>query len=319
MTEQPLLPPPDEPLEPVVPPKPRRRDLVPWLYGLGFIILAVAILYIWYYPGAPDNTAADAATIHSLEQRAANIDRRLNQLEQRPVPDLGKITTRLDAIDAHMNALDGKIADQTQLASRLDALSGRIESLSGRDQSSLDAIKKQLDTVTGRIAALESNAGSVDAITKRLNRIARIQEASFALASGRPIGVLPDAPEALARYAHVAPPTEAELRLLFPRAAKTALAAQQPDERDAPFIDRVWDRAQGLITIRRGDNIVVGNRSAIILNHGQAALEAGDISGAVDAVETLKGQPAQAMANWLAMAEALLGARAALANMADHA
>jgi biotin carboxyl carrier protein len=200
----------------------------------------------------------------------------------------------------------------------LDTLAGRIESLSGRDQTGLDATRQQLDALTSRLAAIESNAVNLDALTKRLNRIARLQEASFALTSGRPIGDLPNAPEALARYAHAAPPTETQLRLRFQRDKQAALAAKQTDDTDAPFAGRVWERAQGLITIRRGDDVVVGNPSAVALNHAESALDAGDLTSAVTAVETLKGAPGQAMANWLADAKALLSARSALADTADQ-
>jgi hypothetical protein len=313
MTDEPLLPLPDESSEPIpVPPKPPNRDLVPWLYGLGFLVLALAIFYLWQYPSAPGEAAANASATREVEQHLADMDARLARLEQRPTADLGQITARVDA-------LGGRIADQTQLASRLDTLSGRIESLSGRDQTGLDATRQQFDALTSRVAAIESNAVSLDAVNKRLNRLARLQGASFALASGRPIGDLPDAPEALARYAHAAPPTEAQLRLRFPRDQQAALAAKQPDDTDAPLAGRVWERAQGLITIRRGDDVVVGNPSAIALNLAQSALDVGDLTGAVTAVETLKGAPGQAMANWLADAKALLSARAALADMADQA
>jgi hypothetical protein len=327
MTEQPLLPPPDEAPEPVVVvPKPPRRDPVPWLYGLGFIVLAAAIVYLWQYPSTPGEQAADAS---AMQQRLSEIDARLTRLEQRPAPDLDKLTARVDALDGRvvdqaqlanrLNTLEGRLADQTQLGSRVDALSGRIEALSGRLQTGLDTTKQQLDGLTNRIAAVESNAGSVDTVTKRLNRLAKLQEASFALAAGRPIGDLPDAPEALARYSHAAPPTEAQLRLRFPLAGQAALAAKQPDSSDAPFVDRVWERAQGLITIRRGDDVVVGNPAAVILGRAQAALDAGDIAGAVTAVDALKGPPALAMAGWLTDAKALLSARSALADMADQA
>ncbi len=312
MTEQPLLPPPDQaPETVVVTPKRSQRDLVPWLYALGFLVLAAAIFYLWQYPSTPGEPPPDTAAIQAVEQRLVDIDARLTRLEQRPTVDLGKITARLDAID-------GRVVDQTQLASRVDTLSGRIESLSGRDQTRLDATKQQLEALASRISAVESNAGSLDAVTKRLDRIARLQEASFALAAGRPVGELPNAPEALARYAHAAPPTEAQLRLRFPEDEQAALAAQQPYESKAPFVDRVWERAQGLITIRRGNDVLVGNPAAVILSHAQSALAAGDIGEAVNALESLRGPPAQAMANWVSDAKALLNARAALADMADQ-
>ena len=313
MTEPTLLPPPDQPPEtPVTSPSQPRRDLVPWFYGAGFLIMAAAIFYLWQYPSMPGEPAGEASAVHDLEQRIVAIDSRLSRLEQRPAPDLGKIPARVDA-------MEGRVADQTQLASRLDALSGRIESLSGRDQSGVDATKQQIAAITTRITALESNAGNLEALTERLNRIARLQKASFALASGRPIGDLPDAPEALARYSQVAPPTEADLRLRFPRAEQAALAANLPNGGNEPLIDHVWQRAQGLVTIRRGDEVLVGNPAALILNRARTALDAGDVSGAVAAVETLNGQPELAMASWLADAKALLDARSALAQLAAQA
>ena len=313
MTDQPLLPPPDELSEPAtVAPTPARHNLVPWFYGLGFIILAAAIFYLWQYPSIPSGAVADSAASHTVERQLADIDDRLTRLESRPTTDLSKITARVDAFD-------GRIVDQTQLASRLDTLSGRIESLSGRNQTGLDATKQQLDALTNRVAAIEANTINFDTVIKRLNRIARLQEASFALASGRPIGNLPNAPAALARYAQAAPPTEAQLRLRFPGDEQAALAAKQPDDTSATFMRRVWERAQGLITIRRGDDVVVGNPSAVTLSRARAALDAGDLAGAVTAVDGLKGAPGRAMASWQADAKALLSARSALADMADHA
>ncbi|MGD0103410.1 MAG: hypothetical protein ABSC06_05160 [Rhodopila sp.] len=312
MSDHPPSPPVDETPERVVPvPNPPPRHLAPWLYGLGFLVLAGAIYYLWQYPRTAAETADNALAIHTVQQRLVDIDARLTRLEQRPSVDQGKINARLDA-------LDERVRDPTQLASRLDTLSGRIESLAGRDQTGLDTAKQQLDAIANRIASVESSAGSLDAVTKRMNRIAKLQQASFALAAGQPIGDIPGAPEPLARYAHVAPPTLEQLRLRFSRDEQAALGAIQPDDSNAPFIGRVLDKAQGLITIRRGDDVVVGNTAAIILSHAHAALDVDDVAGAVNAVESLTGQPAQAMANWLADAKALLAARAALANMANQ-
>ncbi|HBK05751.1 MAG TPA: hypothetical protein DDZ81_07775 [Acetobacteraceae bacterium] len=313
MTEQTLLPPPDDMPEPVVaPPRRQKRDVVPWLYGLGFIILAVAIVYLWQYPSAPRETEADSPALRAAAQQIADMDARLSRIEQRPTPNFGQLVARVDA-------LDGRVADQTQLASRLDTLSGRIESLSGRDQTGIDVTSQKVDALATRVAALEANAGAIETVTKRLNRVARLQEASFALESGRPLGDVPGAPEALARFAHTAPPTEAALRLRFARAEQAALAAKQPGETNAPFVDRVLQQAQSLITIRRGDDVVVGSPVAIALNRAQSALDVGDLQTAVATVETLTGQPADAMANWLEDAKALLSARSALDQMADKA
>ena len=359
MTEQSLLPSAGEASGNHAPPKPARQSPYPWLYGLGFVILAAAIYYTWQNPRKPDDTAAVASAIHTieqhlpetdarltrLEQHLSDTDGRLARLEQRPTQDVGKITSRLDA-------LESRLADQVQFASRLDTVSGRIESLAARDQTGFDATKQRIDTLddatkrridaltdltkqridgltdstkqridglTTRVSGAETNTEALEAINKRLTRLARLQEASLSLASGRPIGDVPGAPEAIARYARIAPPTEARLRLSFPSAEQAALAAPSPEVSAAPFVDRVWDRAQGLVTVRKGDDVVVGNTSATIIGHAQLALEAGDLAGAVQALETLKGPAGQAMAGWLAEAKALLNARSALTAMAGQA
>ena len=319
MSDQPLLSPPDEPPNTTAEaPKRPRRDLVPWLCGLGFLVLAAAIFYVWQHPNTPSETAENAATLHTVEQRLTDIDSRLDRVEQRPVPDLGKITERLDALDSRIVDQSKLASQQDTLSGRIESLSGRIESISGRAQSDMDATKQQLQTLAARITTVESNSNTVDAVSKRLNRIAKLEAASLALNSGRPVGDLPGAPESLARYAHAAPPTEAQIRLHFPQAEQAALAARQPGDNDAPFADRVWQRAQGLMTIRRGGDVVLGNPSATILSQAQVALDAGDLADAVKAVETLNGPPAQAMADWLQEAKSLLNARSALSNMTDQ-
>ena len=68
-----------------------------------------------------------------------------------------------------------------------------------------------------------------------------------------PIGSCP------AKVAEAKPPTEAELRLTFPAAAKAAEQASEPPTEGKPFLDRIWTRAQGLVTLREGDHVIVGD------------------------------------------------------------
>jgi hypothetical protein len=319
-------------------PEPRRRSSMPLLYGLGFLILAGGIYASWQYPrptASPD--------LKAVQQRLADFDARLTRLEQRPAPapaasassvsqeDLDKLAARLDAEDAKIAdqskniaeqnkaiADQGKNADQTQLNNRMDAVAGRIESLSGDIQTGLDALRQQADRLGARVAALEKTSGGVGAVSEHLSRLARIQEANLALTAGRPVGDLPDAPPALARFAHTAPPTMTELRESFLQSEHAAIAAKEPDNTSVPVMDRIWERAQGLVTVHRGEDVVVGSPAAVILGHARAALDSGDLKGAIGIVETLKGQPRDAMANWLKQAKSLADARAALTDMAGQ-
>jgi hypothetical protein len=60
----------------------------------------------------------------------------------------------------------------------------------------------------------------------------------------------------------------------------------------------------------------VGAPAAVVLGTARDRLEAGDLAGAVAALDGLDGPAAQAMAPWRAHAQSLLDARAALAAMA---
>lgn len=287
-----------------------QRDLLPWLCSLGFLVLAGGIYAAWQYPRTPvlDSTRA-------LDQRLTELDARVGRLEQRPPvvtqADIGRLAARIDGLDA-------KGAEQTQVGGRLDALSGRIEALSGRLQAGLESDKQQEDRLAARVADLEKVEGSLDAVSGHLNRVTRIQEAAISLAVGRPVGDIPGAPPALSRFAHTAPPTEVQLRLLFSQSEQAAIAAKQPDNSTEPFAERVWERAQNLVTVHRGDDVVVGNPSSVTLSQAKEALDAGDLKSAISTVETLKGQPREAMARWLAEAKSLEDARTALANLAGQ-
>lgn len=284
-------------------PRPPRHHLLPLLCGVGFVILAGAIVFVWMNPRA-NNPAID--------QRLAVLSARIAKLEQQPIANVGQLQNQV-AI------LEGRVGDAAKFQGQLDTMSGRIESLSGRDQSGLDEIKQEVDALTAKVASFQANAGNLDAAAKRLNRIARLEEASFNLNAGRPIGDIDGAPEELARYAHVAPPTDTQLRLSFQSAAQNALNAPEPDNGSEPLWDRVKDRVGSVMTLRRGDTVLVGTSTAVTLNRARTDLDAGDLAGAVTAVQSLDGAPAQAMTKWLAQAKALLSARAVLAEMVDHA
>src|SRR5664279_3414296 len=103
-------PPPDRPVDigEVPPQEPARpqAELLPWLCGLGFLVLAGGIYASWQYPRTPIGAAT-----HVLDQRIADLDARVGRLEQRPPAvtqaDIGRLAARVDGLDA-------KGAEQTQ-------------------------------------------------------------------------------------------------------------------------------------------------------------------------------------------------------------
>jgi hypothetical protein len=317
MSEQLSLPAPDQPVpdRDALTTVPANADPLRLLYALGFLVLAAAILGVWLFPKMPAANQGQVSEIRSIEQRLDAFDSRLGRLEQQPAPpsaaDLGKISARLDVLEA-------RVSDQTQLSTRLDGLSARIESLSGRDQTALDAIKRQVDGIASQVSNQEKAVAGVDAVSARVTRIARIHAAQLALAAGQPLGTIPNAPPALARYADAAPPTEAQLRLAFPQIERAALTLAQPVKSNDPFLDRAWERAQALITVRQGDQVVVGNASAVQLDQARAALDAGDLAAAVKSVSAAGPGVQKIASDWLTQAKSLLDARTALADLAAH-
>jgi hypothetical protein len=161
-------------------------------------------------------------------------------------------------------------------------------------------------------------SGAIAAVAARLAAVAGV---SAALDQGRPLGAalaqLPagDAvPPPLAAFAEAPPPTLASLRLAFPEAARAARDAADAEG------EGIWDRATArlstLLTVRKGDEVLVGHPVAGTLAAVERALNAGDLAGAVTASDGLKGAAAAAFAPWRGKAEALLAAQAAIGALA---
>jgi len=286
---------------------------LPLLCGLGFVILAGAIWCVWQNPVTPAQIANSAAYIRAVDQRLSAVDQRVSRMEQMPAPpsaaDLGKVNARIDA-------LEGRIGDQTQIGTRLDQLSGRVEALSGRAQASTDQLKQQLDAANAKIAALQSSATSVATAATRIDRLIRLQAASVALANGRPLGAIPDAPPALARFTEKAPPTEAHLRLEFGAVQRNVLAAAKVDNTDRPFLERALGKAEELVSIRRGNEVVIGHSTVAALAQADAAVQAGDFPTALKSIGDMDPSAQKACTDWVAQVKSLLDARAALVDLA---
>jgi hypothetical protein len=311
----PALPPPGMPVTdplpvepraseaPVVepfPPSPRaERPAWPWVFGIGFLVLAIAQAALWvrvlHMPAQTSATAPVAAPV---------------------AIDTSATDHRLQAIEQRLSTLEGRVAPAAPDLSPLTARVAALEQRPTLPPVETDKLADRLAADEAKLSTLEQKAVAPAQEADRAMQMARVQAAFVALATGKPLGSIPDAPPALARYATAAPPTEAALRLTFPAAARAAVAAGHPTNSNHAFLRRVWDEAQDLITVRQGDHVVLGDPDAGVLAHAQAALDAGDLAGAVADVGTLTGGAAQATAAWLDQARGLLAARAALADLA---
>jgi hypothetical protein len=294
-------PPAPDPVASAVEPQPgpAPRGTPVWLSAVLFIVLAGGIVAVYLdRPAAPvlppmadpARLAAVEASLPALTARVTALENTVRGLSQRPAPqvDTSALDRRITALEQRPAAPDPDVTAAVAAASQL---AGKVEALEGKIAQ--DAAQ---------------NAA-------KLAMAARLRAASAALDAGQPLGELPGAPPALSRFAKAKPPTEPELRLSFPAAAAAAETASQPSTDGFGFGERMWRKAQTLITVRRGDKVLIGAPAAVTVNAARARLDAGDLAGAVAALSALDGPAAAAMAPWRNDAQALLDARAALASL----
>lgn len=295
------------PPRPGSPPPRHAIGLMGPLVAAGFTLVVVGGLWLWQQQrllaarivvDAAPIVSVDPARVATLETQLADLARQLKQMERQPAApaDLGPVQARLD-----------------QLSARLDARQGEDGAADQASEAKLQAMDAKLAAMEQRLAAAEQHE---QAALARATRAAALTGAAQALAAGRPLGDIPGAPPALARFAAAAPPTEAALRLAFPAAASAAARASLPAAGQS-FGQRMLQRAEGLVTIRQGEEVLVGAPATQVLAEARVRLDAGDLAGTLATLNRLDPAAAAALAGWRAQAQALLDARAALAAMAQ--
>ncbi len=269
-----------------------------------FILVALGAAWLWRAQATTTRRvatletlqqAADPAKMTVLEDQIRTLRQRLTELEQRPAP------APLPLLD--LRPLQGRIAALEQRP----AVPAPDPELAGK----LSALTTQTDALAQKLTQAQSQAS---AAADQAARTQRLQSAAVALAAGKPLGSIPEAAPALARFATDAPPTEAALRLSFADAASAAQAASHPDLSGQGFASRMWVRAQALVTVKQGDRVLVGTPAAGALASAGQRLQAGDLAGALGVLDSLDPAAAKAMAPWREQAQSLLDARAALAS-----
>jgi hypothetical protein len=277
---------------------------------------------------APRGAVADlGARVETLardqQAGAAQAQQRAAAAEQAIAGFAGRLAATETALAARTQAIEAQAsrvgALEQQAGARIAALeqqvSARIAALEGQLGQRAQAIEAQ----AARIAGLEAAGQRLTALEGRASRMAALDAVRSALDTGRPLGeplrALANPPEALTRFATAAPPTEAALRLTFEDAARAARAASEPPQ-GSGVLDSAVSRLSGLVTVRRGEEVVFGDAANAEIERARRALEAGDLEGSLRFLQRLSPQAREAMRGWLGQAEALVAARAALRRMA---
>ena len=210
-------------------------------------------------------------------------------------------------------------AELAALGARIDALAQKQDGTAALARR-MDTLEQGAQTRATGLAGIKQEIATLQTGAAGIERLARLQAAAVALDAGTPVGTIPDAPPALARYATAAPPTVSALRLSFPAAARAAAAASRPDVAGKSLLSRMWARVQNVVTVRQGNHVVVGDpasgharRRAIGAGRGRSRRRGGA------ARASCKGRRHRRWRGWLGQAQALLAARAAIAEMQAHA
>jgi hypothetical protein len=270
-------------------------------------------------PAAP----AGAPDLGDLPKRVDDLSAKVSALESQPAAspapaDTGAAQQAVAALSQKLDqvqAADKAAFEQVQNADR-----AALEQVQNADKAALEQLQAQqkdaIAPLDGRVAKLEQGAGSVEDAASRATRLERIQAAVVALQAGQKLGDIPNAPPALAKFANQAPPTEAALRESFPAVAAHARAVSEPDPTHKSFFQRAFARLQESVTVRQGNDVLVGDPAAGVLSDAEIRVQNGDLAGAVSRLGALTGPAAAAVQGWVEQARSLIAARAALASLA---
>jgi predicted nucleic acid-binding Zn-ribbon protein len=252
-------------------------------------------------------TAAPSPDLDATKQALATASQAINANKQ-ALADLNQRVA--DAFGAQKTAVD-------QLGTRID----KLDTGTGQLDARLSKLEQGAGQIGARLGKVEAGAGVASQIQKdttRVVRVAQVQAAIVALEEGRPLGKIDGAPPELARYATTALPTEAALRESFPALAKHARDVSVPDLSGKSFWARALTRMQQSVTVREGEDVLVGDPAAGILTDAGHHLDIGDLAGTVKTLTHLGGPAAKVMKPWEDDATALIAARTALAALAAH-
>ncbi len=264
-----------------------------------------------------------------LQSRLEALDRRIATAESRPGPDLGALEARIGAAtttatraETAANAASTLAGSLGERLAPLEAMPRRVTALEETQlrANALEAVDTRSRALEGRVAAMEAALTRLGQSEARAARLVAQNQLSSRLEAGQPLGpalaALGGSPPApLARFATLAPPTEAALRLSFEDAARAGRAASEPAREGQSVVDSAIARVTGLVTVRRGEQVVWGDTVPAEIEAARRQLEAGDLAGATARLQRLPAPARAGLAGWLDQAEALLAARAALRDL----
>lgn len=274
---------------------------------------------------AREKTAGEA---RELAERLADLEIRMEHLElaEEQGGNFPQFMSRLLQIAEKLAAVEAR---ERVLPEQLDA--ARAETGAVREQ--VDAARAETGAVREQVSGLEQR---IDVLAAQLERPDREQLAFALIGLGqlriataaskpwrrhletlRPVFAgEPDVEAALAALepgADAGVPSLDRLRAGFPDVARAALQSRDTEVAEG-LVGEVLARVTSLVTIRQVEDVEPDSLEARVAE-AEVALAAGELSGAVSALEMLEGAAAAAVADWLAGARGRLAVDAAMAAL----
>ncbi len=287
--------------------------------------------------GQQGSSPADLSALQSSLQS-------LQAAGEKRAQDLASLDSALKAITGE-GGLESKVSDLASKADGLTAatakneagvanLTNEVRSVTGQvsglgiDQlrSGAAALSTRLDTFENRLGTMEDQVRG-QAAAERNALLLAVGQLDDAVAVGQPFAQSlslvgsyagDSAPAAdmtvLQNYASSGVETMRVLRVRFGEEADAIIAADYDATADEGLFGEVVRNLSQLVIVRSRDPDDPGVNG--VVSRTEAALNAGDLAGAVREVESLEGSPAQAAASWLAAAKDRLSVDTALASLA---
>lgn len=279
-----------------------------------------------------NSAASGRQDLSPLQDELDALSRRLDAAMASDNGDaVANLSTRLDALEAVDTTGEATAAE---LARSLGALSERVTALETRLASlESDMLRSSGDTteLTSLIERMRNDEAAVRAKAEasEINADAALALSAIEAASRRGgsfesdyrklRAVMPKSAtvRTLGEVATTGAPTLADLQQSFGPASARARAAEPAERQGAlGWLNNMFGDA---VTVRGAEGEEDG--AAMTLSRAKAALDAGDLEGAVSALGTLSGEPAAAMADWTGSANRRItleaGLEALRLNMID--
>ncbi|KAA0677046.1 carph-isopro domain-containing protein [Roseomonas genomospecies 6] len=274
-------------------------------------------------PAAPANGAAAGGAAGGVDQQTldsavSQLSARIQELEQRP-----------QAAAAGSAEPDPRVA---QLTERLSQVQQRVEAVgneaqaAGQVRQEVDALKQELAAVNQAVETRRDAATAAQALVLAAGQLRSAlaagqpfqQELQAVRAVGSDDAQVTQPLDAVAGYAAKGVPTQPQLTDRFTAMASDIVRADNQGEGN-DWVEQVTGKIATLVTVRRQGGGVVGDGASAVVARAEAALQAGNLGGAVNELSALKGPAAQVAAPWIADAKARLAANEAGQQLTSRA